>query len=213
MIYFYARVSSKDQNLDRQLESAKSYKNIDRVFSDKQSGKDFERPEYQELKGIVREGDEVIIKELDRLGRNKEGIKDEIKWFKDHGVILRILDVPTTLIDFQGQDWIADMVNNILIEVLGAIAQNEREKTRKRQREGIDAMRIIDGKKVSVKTGRAYGRQVIEVGDDFQKFLKKQKDGEMTVNKCCELLGISRATWYNKVKEGSMKCPQKKVVS
>lgn len=204
MIYFYARVSTKEQNLDRQLEAAKSYKDVDRVFSDKQSGKDFDRPEYNLLKETVVAGDEVIIKELDRLGRNKDGIKEEIEWFKQHGVILRILDVPTTLIDFQGQDWIADMVNNILIEVLGAIAQQEREKTHKRQREGIDAMRVVNGKKVSAKNGHTYGRQMLEVGDDFQKFLKKQKDGLMTVAECCEQLGIGRSTWYVRASEVSV---------
>lgn len=199
MIYFYARVSSKDQNLDRQLETARAYKHIDRIFSDKQSGKSFDRPEYRAMKAAVKSGDEVIIKELDRLGRDKEGIKEEIRWFKDNGVILRILDVPTTLIDFQGQDWIQDMVNNILIEVLGAIAQNEREKTRRRQREGIDAMQIVNGKKVSAKTGRTYGRQSVAADIDFEKFLKKQKDGIMTVCECCKELGISRATWYNRI--------------
>lgn len=201
MIYFYARVSSKDQNLDRQLESARAYKNIDRIFSDKQSGKNFDRPEYIKMKSMVVSGDEVVVKELDRLGRDKEGIKEEIRWFKEQGVILRILDVPTTLIDFQGQDWIADMVNNILIEVLGAIAQNEREKTHRRQREGIDAMQIVNGKRVSAKTGRTYGRQSKAVDVDFEKFLKKQKEGLVTVSECCKELGISRATWYNRVAE------------
>jgi DNA invertase Pin-like site-specific DNA recombinase len=201
MIYFYGRVSSKDQNLARQLEAAKGYKNVDHVYCDKQSGKDFDRAEYQNLKSVVVLGDEVIVKELDRLGRNKEGIKEEIKWFKDHGVILRILDVPTTLIDFQGQDWIADMVNNILIEVLGAVAQQEREKTKTRQREGIEAMPVVNGKRYSPKRGRAYGRPTVEVGEDFEKFLKKQKDGLMTVEECCKILGIGRSTWYAKAKE------------
>ena len=201
MIYFYARVSTKDQNLARQLKTARGYKNIDQVFCDKQSGKNFERKEYINLKETVREGDEVIIKELDRLGRDKEGIKEEIKWFKEQGVTLRILDVPTTLIDFNGQDWIADMVNNILIEVLGAMAQQEREKTEKRRDEGIAAMPIVNGKRVSTKTGNAYGRPSIEIDDSFEKFLKKQKDGELSVVECCKRLGISRATWYNKLKE------------
>lgn len=201
MIYFYARVSSKDQNLARQLESAKTYKNIDKVFCDKQSGKDFERKEYISLKETVVSGDEVIIKELDRLGRNKEGIKEEIKWFKESGVILRILDVPTTLIDFNGQDWIGDMVNNILIEVMGAMAQQEREKTERRREEGIAAMPIINGKRVSTKTGNEYGRPSIKMDDSFEKFLKKQKEGKLTVAECCEQLGISRKTWYNKLKE------------
>jgi DNA invertase Pin-like site-specific DNA recombinase len=201
MIYFYGRVSSKDQNLARQLEAAKAYKNIDHVYCDKQSGKDFDRPEYQNLKSKVVAGDEVIVKELDRLGRNKEEIKNEIAWFRKAGVDLRILDVPTTLIDFQGQEWIKDMVNNILIEVLGAVAQQEREKTNRRQREGIDAMPVVDGKRFSTKRGRAYGRPAVEVGEDFEKFLKKQKDGLMTVDECCTILGIGRSTWYAKAKE------------
>ena len=201
MIYFYARVSSKDQNLDRQLEAAKAYKNIDRVFSDKQSGKNFDRPAYIEMKSVVRPGDEVVVKELDRLGRDKDGIKEEIKWFKDNGVILRILNVPTTLIDFQGQDWIAEMVNNILIEVMGAMAQNEREKIRERQREGIDAMPIVGGKRVSSKTGNAIGRANKVSDDAFQKFLEKTKKGELSVTTACEQLGISRTAWYKKVAE------------
>ena len=200
MIYFYGRVSAKDQNLARQLEVAKAYKNIDHVYCDKQSGKDFDRPEYQKLKSVVAPGDEVIIKELDRLGRNKDEMKLEIAWFKEKGVDLRILDVPTTLIDFQGQDWIRDMVNNILIEVLGAVAQQEREKTNRRQREGIDAMPVVDGKRYSTKKGCTYGRKPVDVGDDFEKFLKKQKDGLMTVNECCKALGIGRSTWYDKAR-------------
>lgn len=201
MRYFYGRVSAKDQNLARQLEVARAYRNIDRVFCDKQSGKDFDRKEYTLLKETVVSGDEVVIKELDRLGRNKEGIKEEIKWFKEQGVILRILDVPTTLIDFNGQDWIADMVNNILIEVMGAMAQQEREKTERRREEGIAAMPIVNGKRVSTKTGNEYGRPALKIDGDFQKFLKKQKEGKLTVAECCEQLGISRATWYNKLKE------------
>ena len=203
MIYFYARVSSKDQNLDRQLEVARAHKDIDAVFCDKQSGKNFDRPEYKRLKSVVVSGDEIVVKELDRLGRNKDGIKEEIKWFKDNGVTLRILDVPTTLIDFQGQDWIADMVNNILIEVLGAMAQNEREKTRKRQREGIDAMPVVDGKRVSSKTGKAIGRASKVSDDEFSKFLEKNKKGELNVTQCCEQLGISRPAWYKRLAEVS----------
>ena len=201
MRYFYTRVSTKDQNLARQLEEAKAYKNVDEVFCDKQSGKTYDRPEYERLKSVVREGDEVIVKEMDRLGRNKEATKDEIKWFRDNGITLRILELPTTLIDFNGQEWIADMINNMLIEVLTTIAEQEVKKTDKRRAEGIAAMPIVDGKKVSLKTGRACGRPAIELVDDFEKFLKKQKDGELTVTECCEKLGISRRTWYNRVSE------------
>ena len=193
MIYFYARVSSKDQNLARQLDVAKGYKNIDKVFCDKQSGKNFEREEYQKLKDILVSGDEVIVKSLDRLGRNKEQTKDEIKWFKDNGIALRILNLPTSLIDYQGQEWIMDMVNNILIEVLASYAEQERIEIKVRQAEGIAA------KKAS-GNWNDYGRPRKE-SSDFEKFLKKQKDGELSVAQCCEQLGISRATWYNRLKE------------
>lgn len=201
MIYFYARVSTKDQNLARQLETAKAYKNIDGVFCDKQSGKNFDRIEYKKLKSIVQPGDEVIIQEMDRLGRNKAATKEEIKWFKEQGVILRILDLPTTLIDFNGQEWIADMINNVLIEVLTTIAEQEYNKIEKRRKDGVAAMPIINGKKTSTKTGRATGRPSMELNDDFEKVLEKQKRGEMSVKECCSHLNISRSTWYNRVAE------------
>ena len=202
MIYFYARVSTKGQNTDRQLEAAKTYPGVDEVFVDKQSGKNFDRPEYERLKALVVKGDEVVVKELDRLGRNKEGVKAELEWFKEQGVLVRILDIPTTLMVFpEGQSWVLEMVNNVLIEVMGAIAEQEREKILKRQKEGIAAMPVVDGKKYSTKKGCAYGRKPVTLGDDFEKFLKKQKDGLMTVEECCKILGIGRSTWYAKVKE------------
>ena len=201
MIYFYTRVSTKDQNLARQLEDAKAYKNVDKVFCDKQSGKTYDRPEYLKLKAILREGDEVIVKEMDRLGRNKAATKDEIKWFKDNGIVLRILELPTTLIDFNGQEWIAEMVNNMLIEVLTTIAEQEVKKIDRRRAEGIAAMPVVNGKKVSLKTGREYGRPSIETDGEFEKFLEKQKRGEISVKDCCKALKISRSTWYNRVSE------------
>lgn len=204
MIYFYARVSTKGQNTDRQLEAAKSYPNVDEIFVDKQSGKNFDRPEYERLKATVVKGDEVVIKELDRLGRNKEGVKAELEWFKDHGVLVRILDIPTTLMVFpEGQSWVLEMVNNVLIEVMGSIAEQEREKILKRQKEGIAAMPVVDGKRYSTKKGCAYGRKPIAVGDNFEIFLREQKGGRKTVAECCRELGISRSTWYARAREVS----------
>ena len=203
MIYAYIRVSTKDQNLDRQLAAVKAYrpelleKNI---YRDKQSGKNFERTAYLKLKEVVRSGDELIVKELDRLGRNKEEIQKELAWFKEHKIVVRILDVPTTLIDFQGQEWVFEMINNVLIEVMGAIAQQERNKILQRQMEGIAAMPVVDGKKVSVKTGRPIGnpgKQVV----GFEKFLAKTKKGEISVTKSCRELGISRTQWYRLCRE------------
>lgn len=206
MKYGYARVSTKEQNLARQLEALKRYApDLDdaHIFTDKQSGKDFNREAYLQLKSCLTHGDEVFIEELDRLGRNKVEIKSELEWFKSQGVQVRILDVPTTLIDFQGQDWIGDMVNNILIEVLGAVAEQERKKTRKRQSEGIAAMPVVDGRRVSARTGRGFGRPASVVDQGlFENLRQKQKDGLMTVSECCKELGISRSTWYDMGRRG-----------
>lgn len=193
MTYFYARVSTKDQNLARQLEVAKRYKDIDAIFCDKQSGKNFDRVEYQKMKSVLCKGDELIIKSLDRLGRNKELTKTEIKWFKENGVMLRILDVPTTLIDFQGQDWIMDMVNNILIEVLSSYAEQERENIKQRQSEGIAAKRASGN-------WDEYGRPKKKT-DDFVRLYSDFKEDKVTVAECCREMGISRSTWYNRVRE------------
>ncbi len=202
MIYFYARVSTKEQNLARQIKAAHDYKKIDKVFEDKCSGKDLQRPQYREMKSVLTKGDEVVVHSLDRLGRNKDDIKNEIAWFKANGIVLRVLDLPTTLIDFHGQDWIGEMVTNIMVEVLASVAQQEREKIKTRQAEGIAAMQIVDGKKVSAKTGRVYGRPTANVKmTDFQKFLEKQKDGEITVEDAITELGISKSTWYARAKE------------
>ena len=139
------------------------------------------------------------MKELDRLGRNKSLIYEELKWFKDNGIIVRILDIPTTLIDFpKGQEWVFDMINNILVEVLSVMAEQEREKTHRRIKEGISAMPIVDGKRVSSKTGNAMGRANKITDDEFQKFLEKNKKGEMSVTECCKGLGISRTAWYKR---------------
>lgn len=193
MIIGYARVSTKEQHLDRQLTALSSYKPLDRTFTDKQSGKDFARAGYQEMKSIVSEGDEVVIKELDRLGRNKDEIKKELEWFKFHGVTVRILDLPTSLIDFQGQAWIGDMINNILIEVLGAVAEQERKKIKQRQAEGLAA-------KKARGDWDDYGRPRKDI-PNILDYIKAQRSGEMTVSQICSELGISKATWYNKVKE------------
>jgi DNA invertase Pin-like site-specific DNA recombinase len=203
--YFYGRVSAKDQNLARQLESAKQYKNIDRVFKDKQSGKDFDREDYQKMKEILQPGDEVVVHALDRLGRNKEGIKEELAWFKEHGVIARILNVPTTLIEYpEGQEWIMEMVNNILIEVLGAFAEQERENTLKRQAEGIAAMPVDKhGRKISTKPGkegRPYGRKE-KRPENFQEVYERQQRGEITLKEALLEVGIGRTRWYELARE------------
>jgi len=187
MRYAYIRVSSREQNLDRQIEAVKGYApdiSEDEIFADKKSGKNFEREKYQELKSVVCSGDEVIIKELDRLGRNKEGVKDELKWFKQQGVTVRVLDLPTTLIDIKGQEWVSDMINNILIEVIAAMAEQEREKIKKRREEGIACAKA---------KGVKFGRPAKEISYVLM-------EGE-TVSAACRRLGVSRTHWYRKMGE------------
>lgn len=200
MIYHYCRVSSADQNLDRQLDELSKHAAADRVFTDKASGKDFDRAGYNALKAVVAAGDEIYIKELDRLGRNKDEIKAELQWFREHDVSVRILDIPTTLIDFKGQGWVQDMINNILIEVLGAVAEQERLKIKRRQAEGIAA-------KKAHGNWDDYGRPNKVIDENlFSELLQKNKKGDATVAECCKALGISRSLWYNKLsamKEGT----------
>lgn len=195
--YFYARVSSEKQNLDRQIESARMYKEIDEIFKDKQSGKDFNRDDYQRMKKILQPGDEVVVHSLDRLGRNKGMIKEELAWLKAHGVTVRVLDVPTTMIEYpDGQEWIMDMVNNILIEVLGSFAEQERENIRKRQAEGIAAMSVDSkGRRVSKKTGGHFGPAEKRV-ENFAEVYERQQRGEIKLSEALKLTGIGRTKWY-----------------
>ena len=141
MVYGYMRVSTKAQNLNRQEDALLEFGvEKDNIFADKESGKNFDREKYQEMKSILKRNDVLVIKELDRLGRNKVMIKEELRYFKDNGIRLKILNIPTTLIDFpEGQEWVMDMVNNILLEVMSSIAEEERRKIKTRQAEGIAA--------------------------------------------------------------------------
>ena len=141
MIYGYMRVSTKTQNLNRQEDALLEFGvEKDNIFADKESGKNFDREKYQEMKSILKRNDVLVIKELDRLGRNKEMIKEELEYFKNNGIRVKILNIPTTLIDFpEGQEWVMDMVNNILLEVMSSIAEEERRKIKTRQAEGIAA--------------------------------------------------------------------------
>lgn len=190
MIYFYARVSSKEQNLARQLETAKNFK-PDKIFTDKESGKNFERKAYREMSRLMTSGDTLIVQSLDRLGRNKELVKEELSRFRARGITVRCLDIPTSMIELpEGSEWLGDMLNNIMIEVIASFAEHERETIRKRQAEGIAAMPVVDGKKVSTKTGRPAGRQPVS-----QETIAKIQAGVSWKE-----LGISRSVWYKYAK-------------
>lgn len=194
MIYGYARVSSKEQNLDRQLIELKRYVNEQNILVDKASGKDINRPSYQALKGALglRTGDTLYITSLDRLSRNKMDIKKEIQWFNDNGVILKVLDLPTSLIEVpQGQEWIRDMINNILVEVLASMAEQERFNIRSRQRAGIDAAKA---------KGKHLGRPKSIVPDNFTAVYERWKHGDITAMVAMRELNITSGTFYRMVK-------------
>ena len=189
-IYGYARVSTREQNEDRQLEALTRFGVPEQnIIVDKASGKDTEREGYQYLKRqILRKGDTLVIKELDRLSRNKADIKRELEEFKAAGVRVKILDIPTTLTDFPpDQDWVMDMINAILIEVLGSIAENERRKIRARQREGIEA-----AKKKNVR----FGRPAIPLPDNWQEVIADVRSGKKKPVEAMHELGISKSCYY-----------------
>ena len=194
--FYYARVSSKGQNLDRQIEKFKELGADDRdIITEKESGKDTEnRSAYKALRDqMLRSGDTLVVVSLDRLGRNKAQIKDELQHYKENSIRVKVLDIPTTLIDFpEGQEWVMEMVNNILIEVLGSIAEQERETIRKRQREGIEAAK----KKGVVK----FGRPQAEKPENWKEVYKSWKKGEITAVKAMELTGLTKTTFYKLAK-------------
>lgn len=197
MIFAYIRISSKDQNIKRQIKALKEYqpKLLDEnIYIDQASGKDFIRKHYQELKKVIRKDDILIIKELDRLGRNKNEIKDELEYFKSIGVIVKILDIPTTLIELPYENrWVMEMVNNILIEVLGNIAEQERITIKKRQKEGIE---------IAKKEGKYKGRKPKELPKNFKSLYERWKDGNLTVVEMTKLLGYkSRNSTYEKIRQ------------
>ena len=134
--YGYARVSTREQHLDRQINALMDCGIDERdIITDKATGVTLERDGYQALKNtILREGDTLVIKSLDRLSRSKEHIMQELRYFKERHIIVRVIDLPTTMIQLpEGQEWVFDMINNILIEVLASIAEQERLTTRQRQ--------------------------------------------------------------------------------
>lgn len=191
--YYYARVSSKEQNLDRQIAAFKSLGAQEReIITDKESGKDLDRAGYQALKNaILRRGDTLVIKSLDRLSRNKSDIKNELQFFKDNGIRLKVIDLPTTMMELpEGQEWVFEMVNNILIEVLGTIAEQERANIRQRQAEGIEAAKA---------NGKKLGRPALVFPANWNEVYTSWQAGEITAKTAMEQTGTKRTSFYKLV--------------
>ena len=162
-IYGYARVSTKDQNLDRQLVALKEFGIDDRdIIREKASGKSLNREAYQTLRNqLLREGDTLVIVALDRLSRNKLHIKQELEYYRGRNIRVMVLDMPTTLCQVnEGQEWIIEMINAILVEVLASLAEQERVKTLTRQAEGIEAAK---------QQGKHLGRPKMKIPEGFYR--------------------------------------------
>lgn len=189
-IFGYARVSTARQKEDRQVEALLGY-GVDgrNIIIDKESGKSMDRQGWQTLKrSLLRSGDVLVVKELDRLSRRKADIRSELEELKQAGVRVKILDIPTTLTDFpDGQEWVIEMVNNILIEVMGSIAQEERNIIRQRQREGIASAR---------SNGVAFGRPQIVKPENWSEVIGRVENGEITSVQAMEILGMKKTSYY-----------------
>ena len=185
----YARVSTTHQNTDRQIDALLEYGIDERnIIVDKQSGKDFNRVGYQSLKEhLLRQGDTLVVKELDRLGRNKQMIKEELEYFKAQGIRVKILQVPTSLMECDGQEWILDMVSNILIEVMASIAEEERLKNHQRQAEGIASAK---------SKGVTFGRPTIRKPENYELVMGQVTSGEITAVQAMKMLGVKKTTFY-----------------
>ena len=179
--YYYARVSSKEQNLDRQIAAFKALGADERdIITDKESGKDLDRKGYQALKNaMLRRGDTLVVKSLDRLSRNKSDIHNELQYFKDNGIRLKVIDLPTTMMDY-----------NILIEVLGTIAEQERTTIKQRQAEGIAAAK---------QNGKRLGRPALTFPENWNEVYSSWKAGEITAKTAMEQTNTKRTSFYKLV--------------
>lgn len=200
----YHRTSTKEQHLDRGLAEIKAYceqNNIPlkKIYTDQQTGKNFDRPRYTVMKEDVLEaGDVLIITELDRLGRSKKDTMREIQHYRDSGIRLMVLELPTTLMDLSKMDnslqaMMLETINNMMLELYASMAQAEIEKKEKRQREGIEEKK---------KRGEweDYGRPSIEKPDNWDAVIAQWKEKEITAVEAMKRLGLKKTSFYKLVK-------------
>jgi len=195
--YGYVRVSSQDQNEDRQMLEMKRLKiKSENIYFDKQSGKDFNRPQYMLLLNRMKEGDILYVKSIDRLGRNYEEILKQWQLLtKEKNVDVVVIDMP--LLDTRrGKDLMGTFIADIVLQVLSFVAQNERENIRKRQEEGIKAAKI---------RGVEFGRPIKKPPDNFQQLVKQWETGKISADDVANQCGMSIATFYRRLREMRMK--------
>ena len=192
-IFGYARVSSKEQNEERQLVAFKEYGIDERdIYIDKQSGKDFNRENYITLKHILRENDLLVIKSIDRLGRNYNQIIDEWKDItKNIKADIVVIDMP--LLDTRkNKDLLGTFISDLVLQILSYVAEQERTFIKQRQKEGI-----TNAKNNGVK----FGRPKIEKPQDFDIVVNRWKNQEIKSKEAMKLLGLKPNTFYHMVKD------------
>lgn len=205
MYYGYHRVSTKDQNLDRGVKGIEDFckqKNypLQKIFLDKVSGKNFDRPRYTVLKeDVLREGDTLILYELDRLGRNKKEIINELRYYEDHDIRVMFLDIPTSTIDLSEESdsmnkLITDTINKVVIEIYAMQAETELQRKEKRQREGIEA-------KKARGEWDDYGRHRLMSAEEFAKQYKKVEQGKIGSLELMRQLKMKKSTYFKYVDE------------
>lgn len=189
-IYGYIRVSSKDQNENRQLAALRSEGVKDRfIYMDKISGKDFDRPQYKRLVKIIKPGDLLYIKSIDRLGRNYEEVQNQWRILtKEKGVDIYVIDMP--LLDTrQGKDLMGTFIADLVLQILSFVAQNEREFIRKRQAEGIAAAKV---------RGVKFGRPPLPLPDNFSAVHQAWQAKELSLKQAAAICNMPVSTFYNK---------------
>ena len=192
-IYGYIRVSTREQNEDRQLIALRSADVPEgNIFLDKQSGKDFRRPGYRRLVKKLRPGDLLYIKSIDRLGRNYEEIQNQWRVLtKDKGIDIVVLDMP--LLDTRrGKDLVGTFLSDIVLQVLSFVAENERTNIRQRQAEGIAAAK---------KRGVRFGRPGVKPPENFPEIVAAWKAGRLSFRDALERSGLAEATFYRRLRE------------
>lgn len=187
-IYGYVRVSSADQNEDRQL-VVMDENNVPKgnIYIDKQSGKDFERPQYKKLVKKLKAGDLLYILSIDRLGRNYEDIQKQWRILtKDIGIDICVIDMP--LLDTRnGKDLMGTFIADLILQILSFVAQNERENIKKRQAQGIAAAK---------EKGIKFGRPKTKLPENFDEIVKKWRKKDISIKTAIMLSGLSETTFY-----------------
>ena len=192
-IYGYARVSSADQNEDRQVDALNAFK-IQRtqIYIDKQSGKDFDRPKYKSLLKKLRQGDLLYIKSIDRLGRNYEEIQNQWRILtKERGIDIVVIDMPI-LDTRRGKDLMGTFLADIVLQVLSFVSQNEHEFIKQRQAEGIAAAKA---------RGITFGRPTKKLPENFDELVQQWERGKIKINEILKQTDLKQATFYNRLRE------------